>query len=104
MGWIHAGTNGSIERSQEEFLISQKVSCRNASVKVGDDVFNGLDIIHGIRHVKVYGDDWERKTGIAIIDGQEFPVWQDEKWTHWELDPGEIHAKEAAKSDFHYEI
>ena len=108
MGWIHAGQGSEYdgeERSRKDFVMSQKASCRNASVKVGEQVFDGLDIISAVRHVKIYGASWERKTGIAVIDGQEVPVWQDEKWSHWESDPGEMHKKElASKSDFHYEI
>lgn len=107
MGWIQAGMFRDSEEEERcnRFVASQKASCRNVSVKVGEDVFNGLDVINGVRHVKMYGDSWERKSGIVVIDGQEFPVWQDKKWSHWELDPGEIHTKEmASKGDFHYKI
>lgn len=106
MGWIHAGqgSDGGEERFRKDFSLSQRASCRNASVKLGEQVLDGLNIFSAIRHVKVYGADWEIKTGIVMIEGQELCVWQDEGWSHWELDPGEIHSREAKKGDFHYEI
>lgn len=106
MGWIQAGMfRGEEEDRRNRFVSSQKASCRNVSVKVGEDVFDGLDVINGVRHVCIYGDSWEKKTGIVVLDGRQFPVWQDEKWSHWELDPGGIHAKElVSEGNFHYKI
>jgi hypothetical protein len=108
MGWIQAGMfrdDSGEEEEKRQFLRNQKASCRNANVKVGEDFFEGLDVFKGVRHVKVHGDSWERKSGTVVMSGQEFPVWQDEGWNHWELDPDEIHTKElVSKGDFHYKI
>jgi hypothetical protein len=106
MGWIQAGMfKGDEEEKRNRFVSSLKASCRNARVKVGEEVFDGLDVVRGVRYVKAYGESWERKSGIVVIDGQEFPVWQDEKWSHWELDPDGMKTREMdAKSNFRYKI
>lgn len=106
MGWIQAGMfRGDEEQSRNEFIAAQKASCRNATVQVGGEYYGGLDVIRAMRHVKVYGGKWDKKTGIVSVGEQEFPVWQDEGWSHWELDPDEFHANElSSKSDFHYKI
>jgi len=106
MGWIQAGMfRGDEEDRRNNFVNNLQASCRNARVKVGEEFHEGVDITSGVRYVKAYGESWERKSGIAVIGGHELPVWQDEKWAHWELDPDGMKARElATKSNFRYKI